>query len=65
MVIQLVLVQRQHKAGVEMLLSKEAVNTVSLMTPKGILLNLEILHINIEENQVSCAVKKMAGMTLI
>ena len=49
------------KAAVKMLLSKEAVNTVSLMTPKGILLNLEILHINIEENQVSCAVKKDGG----
>ena len=49
------------KAAVKMLLSKEVVNTVSLMTPKGILLNLEILHINIEENQVSCAVKKDGG----
>lgn len=49
------------KAAVEMLLSKKEVKTVSLMTPKGILLNLEILHIKIEESQVSCAVKKDGG----
>ena len=49
------------KAATKMLLSQKEVKTVSLMTPKGILLNLEILHTKIEEDQVSCAVKKDGG----
>ena len=31
------------------------------MTPKGILLDLELHDIQISENQVTCAVKKDAG----
>lgn len=49
------------KAAVSMLLKGGTVKTVELMTPKGILLNLEILHIAKGIGQVSCAVKKFAG----
>lgn len=49
------------KAAVSMLLKGGTVKTVELMTPKGILLNLEILHIEKGIGQVSCAVKKFAG----
>lgn len=49
------------KAAAEMLFSDNTVSSVKLMTPKGILLDLEILHIRKEENSVSCAVRKDAG----
>ena len=49
------------KAAVSMLLKGGTEKTVELMTPKGILLNLEILHIEKGIGQVSCAVKKFAG----
>ena len=49
------------KAAVSMLLKGGTVKTVELMTPKGILLNLEIVHIEKGIGQVSCAVKKFAG----
>ena len=44
-----------------MLLGKEKLTSVPLMTPKGILLDLELHDIQISENQVTCAVKKDAG----
>ena len=34
------------------------IREISLMTPKGILLNLELLDIQKEENAVTCAVQK-------
>ena len=37
------------------------IREISLMTPKGILLNLELLDIQKEENAVTCAVQKDAG----
>lgn len=49
------------KAAAIMLLTKEKVSQVSLMTPKGFLLNLEILEAQILEEKVSCAVRKDAG----
>ena len=49
------------KAAVSMLLKGGTEKTVELMTPKGILLNLEIVHIEKGIGQVSCAVKKFAG----
>ena len=45
-----------------MLLGKRKVNICTpAMTPKGILLDLELHDIQISENQVTCAVKKDAG----
>lgn len=49
------------KAAAHMLLSGESVDHVSLMTPKGIALYLEIEQIQKGESWVSCAVKKDAG----
>lgn len=49
------------KGAALMLLGKKKLDSVPLMTPKGILLDLELHHIQIEENQVTCAVKKDAG----
>lgn len=49
------------KAAAVMLLLQEHVAQVELMTPKGILLNLEILHVTKGKDWVSCAVRKDAG----
>lgn len=49
------------KAAARMLLSGERVEQVDLMTPKGILLHLAILDIQMEETEVSCAVRKDGG----
>ena len=49
------------KAATEMLLSGKPINTIKLMTPKGIELDLELLHIKKEKDSVSCAVKKDGG----
>lgn len=49
------------KAAAQMLLKGEDIKSVALMTPKGILLHLEILHITKGKDWVSCAVKKDAG----
>lgn len=49
------------EAAARMLLSGEEIRDISFMTPKGILLNLEILHIEKGEDFVSCAVRKGAG----
>lgn len=49
------------KAAAHMLLGKERVTEVRLMTPKGILLNLEVLDVTQGENWVSCAIRKDGG----
>lgn len=49
------------KGAVTMLLGKKTLREVDLMTPKGILLHLELIDIRMEENGVSCAVRKDAG----
>ena len=49
------------KAAAEMLFSGNTVSYIKLNTPKGIELDLEILHIERGENAVKCAVKKDAG----
>lgn len=49
------------KGAAEMLLGGNSVTEISLMTPKGILLNLKILDIHREADAVSCAVRKDAG----
>ena len=49
------------KGAVKMLLGGEKLSEVELMTPKGILLHLTLLDIEISENSVRCAVQKDAG----
>lgn len=49
------------KGAAEILLGGKQISEVELMTPKGILLSLELLDIRQEENAVSCAVRKDAG----
>ena len=49
------------KGAVEMLLENRQAGQVQLMTPKGILLELDILHAEQEEGWSSCAVKKDGG----
>ena len=49
------------KGAAGMLLGGKTLSEVPLMTPKGILLHLELQDIHIEEKAVSCAVKKDAG----
>ena len=51
------------KAAAQMLFTGKPAHNIELMTPKGILLNLEVLDIKIPFSQdtVSCAVKKDAG----
>lgn len=49
------------KAAACMLLSGRPIEEVSLMTPKGILLHLLVEDIKIEEENVSCAVRKDGG----
>lgn len=49
------------KAAAATLLSREVHDTVELDTPKGIRLHLDILDFLVEQNCVSCGVKKDAG----
>lgn len=49
------------KAAAYMLLYNQEIQTVSLMTPRGIELSLELLDIRRQENLVSCAVRKDGG----
>lgn len=49
------------KAAVTMLLSGNIVTEVSIPTPKGILLTLEVLDVQSSESFVSCAIQKDAG----
>lgn len=49
------------KAAAQMLLGKEQVDYVELLTPKGIRLHLEVLDVHKGEEYVSCAIEKDAG----
>lgn len=49
------------KGAAGILLGGKPLSEVPLMTPKGILLHLELQDIHMGENAVSCAVKKDAG----
>ena len=49
------------KAAATMLLTGERVDSVRIDTPKGITLNLEPLQVELDENYVSCAIRKDSG----
>lgn len=49
------------KGATEMLLGRKRMEQVELMTPKGILLTLQLEEIRIQEKEVTCAVRKDAG----
>ena len=49
------------KGAAEILLGGVMQKAVTLMTPKGILLTLELKDIRIEEDRVTCAIQKDAG----
>ena len=49
------------KGAAQMLLGGQILNEVELMTPKGILLNLELHDVLLNEKIASCAVQKDAG----
>ena len=49
------------KAAAWMLLNGRQIPEVSLMTPKGIRLQLEVLDAQISKAEASCAIKKDAG----
>ena len=49
------------RGATEMLLGQKKTDETELMTPKGILLHLELHDVQTEENAVTCAVRKDAG----
>ena len=49
------------RGAVQLLLGEDEISEVELMTPKGILLHLEIMDRKRSENAASCAVRKDAG----
>ena len=49
------------KAAAWMLLTRQRKETISLITPKGVALTLPVLDIAMEENRVSCAIRKDSG----
>lgn len=49
------------KAACEMLITGEIVDKVELITPKGILLNLDVFDIKINHGSASCAIQKDSG----
>jgi cobalt-precorrin-5B (C1)-methyltransferase len=49
------------KAAARMLLSGERIEQVELITPKGIPLQLQVEEISVEQDKVSCAIRKDAG----
>lgn len=49
------------KAAALMLFSKQSVESVDLLTPKGILLHLKVLEPKIGDNYAICAIQKDAG----
>lgn len=49
------------RGAAELLLGEDEIGEVELMTPKGILLHLELLDMKRDENAASCAVRKDAG----
>ena len=53
------------KAAAEMLISGSKLSAVHINTPKGILLDLDVLDAEISDNYAECAIKKTAEMTPI
>lgn len=49
------------RGAAELLLGEDEIEEAELMTPKGILLHLELLGMKRDENAASCAVRKDAG----
>jgi len=49
------------KAAVVMLFSRQIIGTVTIMTPAGIMLELEVQDVHFSEEVVSCAIRKDAG----
>ena len=49
------------KAAAWMLLTGQKKETISLITPKGVTLNLPVQNITMEPNRVSCAIRKDSG----
>ena len=49
------------RGAAELLLGEDEIEEAELMTPKGILLHLELLDMKRDENAASCAVRKDAG----
>lgn len=49
------------KAAAVMLLTQQELSQIDLLTPKGILLHLDLIDVQKDEKSVSCAVKKDAG----
>lgn len=49
------------KAAATMLLNGDVVNVIRINTPKGIILDLEPLKVEMNENYVSCAIRKDSG----
>lgn len=49
------------KAAAEMLISGNRISTVQINTPKGILLDLDVLDAEISDNYAECAIKKDSG----
>ena len=49
------------KAAAHMLLTNETLERVTILTPKGILLELDVEDITMEDTYVSCAVRKDGG----
>lgn len=49
------------RGAAELLLGEDEIEETELMTPKGILLHLELLDMKRDENAASCAVRKDAG----
>lgn len=49
------------RGAAELLLGEDEIGEAELMTPKGILLHLELLDVKRDENAASCAVRKDAG----
>lgn len=49
------------KAATIMLLSHKSITSVNLMTPKGILLTLPVLHTTKKEDSITCCIKKDSG----
>lgn len=49
------------KAAVRMLVTRMPVKEIEIYTPKGLMLNLQILNIHITDEYAECAVKKDAG----
>lgn len=49
------------RGAAELLLGEDEIGEAELMTPKGILLHLELLDMKRDENAASCAVRKDAG----